>query len=37
MTNPAVGIIGGSGLYQMEQVHDPTEHKIDTPFERLTS
>jgi 5'-methylthioadenosine phosphorylase len=29
---PAVGIIGGSGLYQMEQVHDPTEHKIDTPF-----
>jgi 5'-methylthioadenosine phosphorylase len=29
---PAVGIIGGSGLYQMEQVHDPTEHKIETPF-----
>jgi 5'-methylthioadenosine phosphorylase len=29
---PAVGIIGGSGLYQMEQLHDPTEHKIETPF-----
>src|ERR1700731_1254281 len=29
---PAIGIIGGSGLYQMEQVRDPTEHKIETPF-----
>jgi len=29
---PAIGIIGGSGLYQMEQVRDATEHKIDTPF-----
>ncbi|MDQ2824704.1 MAG: S-methyl-5'-thioadenosine phosphorylase [Verrucomicrobiota bacterium] len=29
---PAIGIIGGSGLYQMEEVRDPTEHKIDTPF-----
>lgn len=29
---PAIGIIGGSGLYQMDEVHDPTEHKIDTPF-----
>src|SRR5215472_12101144 len=28
----AIGIIGGSGLYQMEQVRNPTEHKIDTPF-----
>ena len=27
-----IGIIGGSGLYQMEQVRDPTEHKIETPF-----
>ena len=29
---PAIGIIGGSGLYQMEEVRDATEHKIDTPF-----
>src|SRR5919205_1611317 len=29
---PAVGIIGGSGLYQMTELHDMTEHKIDTPF-----
>src|SRR5438445_12986204 len=28
----AIGIIGGSGLYQMEEVRDATEHKIDTPF-----
>jgi 5'-methylthioadenosine phosphorylase len=29
---PAIGIIGGSGLYQMAEVRDATEHKIDTPF-----
>src|SRR5436309_5342316 len=29
---PAIGIIGGSGLYQMEELRDATEHKIDTPF-----
>src|ERR1700758_3250077 len=29
---PAIGIIGGSGLYQREQLRDATEHKIDTPF-----
>jgi 5'-methylthioadenosine phosphorylase len=29
---PAIGIVGGSGLYQMEEVRDPTEHKIETPF-----
>jgi len=29
---PAIGVIGGSGLYQMEELRDPTEHKIDTPF-----
>ena len=29
---PAIGIIGGSGLYQMEEVRDPTEHTIETPF-----
>src|SRR5712692_6266195 len=30
--SPAIGIIGGSGLYQMEEVRDATGHKIDTPF-----
>jgi 5'-methylthioadenosine phosphorylase len=29
---PAIGIIGGSGLYQMEEVLDATEHQINTPF-----
>src|SRR5437588_1238235 len=29
---PAIGIIGGSGLYQMAELRDATEHKIDTPF-----
>src|SRR6266705_2641028 len=29
---PAIGIIGGSGLYQMEELRDTAEHKIDTPF-----
>src|SRR5437016_10204627 len=29
---PAIGIIGGSGLYQMEELRDATEHKFDTPF-----
>ena len=29
---PAIGIIGGSGLYQMEELCDATEHRIDTPF-----
>ena len=29
---PAIGVIGGSGLYQMEGLQDATEHKIDTPF-----
>jgi 5'-methylthioadenosine phosphorylase len=28
----AIGIIGGSGLYQMEELREPTEHAIDTPF-----
>ena len=28
----AIGVIGGSGLYQMEGVTNPTEHKLDTPF-----
>src|SRR5262250_2854509 len=29
---PAIGIIGGSGLYQMDELRDESEHKIDTPF-----
>src|SRR6516162_9552300 len=30
--SPAIGVIGGSGLYQMEELRDTTEHKIETPF-----
>src|SRR5256714_6200126 len=29
---PAIGVIGGSGLYQMEELRDATEHRVDTPF-----
>ena len=29
---PAIGIIGGSGLYQMEGLQNPTEHRMETPF-----
>ncbi|MEP7077516.1 MAG: S-methyl-5'-thioadenosine phosphorylase [Chthoniobacterales bacterium] len=29
---PAIGIIGGSGLYQMEGVTEPAEHNVETPF-----
>src|SRR3979409_2082017 len=29
---PAIGIIGGSGLYQMEGVEDPIEQRMETPF-----
>src|SRR3954466_4644730 len=29
---PAIGIIGGSGLYQMEGVEEPHELRVDTPF-----
>jgi 5'-methylthioadenosine phosphorylase len=29
---PAIGIIGGSGLYQMESVRDATEQSVTTPF-----
>src|SRR3954466_2807594 len=28
----AIGIIGGSGLYQMEGVENPTERRVATPF-----
>jgi 5'-methylthioadenosine phosphorylase len=30
--SPAIGVIGGSGLYQMEGLRDATELTIDTPF-----
>jgi 5'-methylthioadenosine phosphorylase len=30
----AIGIIGGSGLYQMEGVEQPTEQQVETPFGR---
>jgi 5'-methylthioadenosine phosphorylase len=29
---PAIGIIGGSGLYQMEGVDEPAEQQVETPF-----
>ena len=29
---PAIGVIGGSGLYQVNELRDATERKIDTPF-----
>ena len=29
---PAIGIIGGSGLYQMDGVDEPHEQNVDTPF-----
>src|SRR5262249_39641548 len=29
---PAIGIIGGSGLYQIEELRDASEHIIETPF-----
>src|SRR6185295_8079771 len=30
--NAAIGIIGGSGLYQIEGFGNPREHQIETPF-----
>src|SRR4029453_3568927 len=32
MKEPAIGIIGGSGLYHLEDFADLAEHKIETPF-----
>src|SRR2546421_8603401 len=29
---PAIGIIGGSGLYQMEGVENPAEQRVNTSF-----
>src|SRR2546421_10129120 len=28
----AIGVMGGSGLYQMEGVEEPAEHRVETPF-----
>ena len=32
MTNPTIGIIGGSGLYDMAELTDTEERRITTPF-----
>jgi 5'-methylthioadenosine phosphorylase len=32
MTTPAIGIIGGSGLYQIDGLTDVREHVVDTPY-----
>jgi len=32
MTNPTIGIIGGSGLYDMAELTDRTERVLTTPF-----
>jgi 5'-methylthioadenosine phosphorylase len=32
MNEPAIGIIGGSGLYQLEGFAEVAEHKVETPF-----
>ncbi|MEA3187464.1 MAG: 5-methylthioadenosine phosphorylase [Chthoniobacter sp.] len=31
-TEPAIGIIGGSGLYHINGLSEPAEHEIQTPF-----
>lgn len=32
MKKPLIGVLGGSGLYQMDALTDVKEHVIDTPF-----
>ena len=32
MTKAMIGLIGGSGLYQMDALQDRHEHRVDTPF-----
>ena len=32
MSQALVGIIGGSGLYQMDELKHAQEHQLDTPF-----
>ena len=34
MTKPLIGVMGGSGLYQMDALTDAQEHIIDTPYGR---
>jgi len=34
MTKPMIGVMGGSGLYQMDALTGTQEHVIDTPFGR---
>ncbi len=34
MTKPLIGVMGGSGLYQIDALTDTQEHIIDTPFGR---
>ncbi|PYI62538.1 MAG: S-methyl-5'-thioadenosine phosphorylase [Verrucomicrobia bacterium] len=29
---PAIAVIGGSGLYEIEELRDANEHNVDTPF-----
>ncbi len=32
INEPAIGVIGGSGLYQIDGLENPTEHSLATPF-----
>ncbi len=32
MSEPAIGVIGGSGLYQLGGLSDVREHQVETPF-----
>ncbi len=32
MTKALVGVIGGSGLYQMDALRNVREHDVDTPY-----
>ena len=32
MSKPAIGIVGGSGLYHISGFSDATEHRVETPF-----
>ncbi len=32
MNKPLIGVLGGSGLYQMDALTDVQEHVVDTPF-----
>jgi 5'-methylthioadenosine phosphorylase len=34
MSKPLIGVLGGSGLYQMDALTDVKEHVIDTPYGR---